>query len=297
MINNENSYCLKLISNSGNKINKNQIAVLGHKFHLPIEFIVDALEWGYSMVWFTLIKDDNVYSLNPIAYQFSVGNILDFFSDNIVSSTQKRLIDNFIQIKVPKIDVIADDNYLIKINRYTESKKYLIVLKNFEWENFNLTESKVNWKKTIRIDIRKYNQDQLKIIAKQFQLLDWCLLYLKKVKAICVYWDTTKPYFLAFQLKEDSPIFSEEKYKGLNLWNSFYFYLTKKEKDKLLKIPATNINTKKAALNKDTKSTIKNYVNLTHLNLDSILDKIISSGLNSLSKEERNFLDNESKKD
>jgi hypothetical protein len=41
----------------------------------------------------------------------------------------------------------------------------------------------------------------------------------------------------------------------------------------------------------------KNQINNFQLNLDEILEKITKYGINSLSVEERNFLDKESKKD
>jgi len=46
-----------------------------------------------------------------------------------------------------------------------------------------------------------------------------------------------------------------------------------------------------------SNSTTKNKMNNVQLNLDEILEKITKYGINSLSVEERNFLDKESKKD
>jgi len=50
MIRNENSYCVKLVSNSGKKINNNQIAEICHKYRLRLEFFVHLRELGYYKV-------------------------------------------------------------------------------------------------------------------------------------------------------------------------------------------------------------------------------------------------------
>jgi hypothetical protein len=306
----ENFYSLKLISNAGNKINNNQIADLCIKFQLPFDYIVDMLENNYSMLWFKIFKQGRKQELTPIAHQISDGNVLDFPSDTPISPAEKTSLDRYMPMPLPKADVATNENFLLSIKQYQESKKYNIVTKDFDWESIlDTPEPKVNWKKVIRIDMRKYNQEQLKIIAEQFQLFDWCLLYLKKVKAVCVFWDTSKPYFIAFQLNEDSTLFEESQYKGLNLWNTTYSFLSKRDKDKLLKIPPTELNTKKQKVNKNEASIVKNLEELindtepkvetnaiqTDLNMDSILDKISKSGIDSLSKEERKFLDSFSK--
>jgi len=294
MIRNENSYCVKLVSNSGKKINNNQIAEICHKFSLPIDFFVHLREVGYYKVWFTLTKDKEFTTFIAFAYQFYDGDILNFENEKKNSEIQKEIIEDCTNIKLPRNDVIVDEYYLDKINEYIEYEKYSVVIQNFTWELSELPKSNINWKKTIRIDIQKYNEDQLKIIAKQYQLIEWRLLYLKRLKAICVYWDTMKPFFLAFQLKDDSQFFLHEKYKGLKLWNSYYSFLTKKDKDKLLKIPPVTLNTKKSSIIKNNETTIQKQIIPTQLTVDLLLDKIIVSGLSSLSNEERSFLDSHS---
>jgi len=304
-------YSLKLVSNAGNKINNNQIADLCIKFNLPFDdYIVDMLENNYSMVWFKILKQGRKQELTPIAHQISDGNILSLPSYKPISPAEKIALDRYIPMPLPKADVATDENFLLSIKQYKESKKHSIVTKDFDRESIlDTPEPKVNWKKVIRIDIKKYNQEQLKIIAEQFQLFEWCLLNLKKVKAVCVFWDTSRPYFIAFQVNEDSTLFEENQYKGLNLWNATYSFLTKRDKDKLLKIQPTDLNTKKQKANKNEQSIVKNVEELINdtepkvdsdavqkdLNMDSILDKISKSGIDSLSKEERKFLDSYSK--
>jgi hypothetical protein len=291
MIRDENIYCVKLISNSFKKISNNQVAELCHKLNLPIEFFIDMRDFGYSKVWFSLSKDLENTTLNPFAYQFVEGDILNFDSDQKISEMQKVVINNCSNIKIAKIDEKVDEKYINKINQYIECKKYSVVIKDFNWEFSEVPEPNVNWAKTIRINIQKYNDDQLITISKQYQITEWHLLYLKKLKAICVYWDTTKPFFLAFQLKEDKELFLHENYKGLKLWNSFYSFLTKKDKDKLLKILPIELNTKKSSIIKKNEATIEKQIIEKQLSIDVILDKIIATGLSSLTKEEIRFLD------
>jgi hypothetical protein len=306
----ENFFSLKLISNAGHKITNNQIADLCIKFQLPFYYIVDMLEYNYSMVWFKIFKQGKKQELTPIANQISDGNILDFPSDKPISPAEKTVLDRYKPMPLPKADVVTNENFLLSIKQYKESKKHSVVTNDFDWESIlDKPEPIVNWKKVIRIDIKKYNQEQLKVIAEQFQLFEWCLLNLKKVNAVCVFWDTSRPYFMAYQLNEDSPLFEESQYKGLKLWNATYSFLSKRDKDKLLKIQPADLNTKKKKVNKNEETFVENVEELineveadididavqTDLNMDSILDKISKSGIESLSKEERIFLDSFSK--
>ena len=80
----------------------------------------------------------------------------------------------------------------------------------------------------------------------------------------------------------------------MKLWNSYYSFLTKKDKDKLLKIPPVTLNTKKSSIIKNNETTIQKQIIPTQLTVDLLLDKIIVSGLSSLSNEERSFLDSHS---
>lgn len=82
-----------------------------------------------------------------------------------------------------------------------------------------------------------------------------------------------------------------ENYKGLKLWNSFYSFLTKKDKDKLLKILPVELNTKKSSIIKKNETIISKQIIEKQLSIDIILDKIIVSGLSSLTQEEISFLD------
>jgi len=77
--------------------------------------------------------------------------------------------------------------------------------------------------------------------------------------------------------------------------NYVYNSLSKKEKDRLLKMKSIDIKDLIDPIK--SNSTTKNKMNNVQLNLDEILEKITKYGINSLSVEERNFLDKESKKD
>lgn len=108
-------------------------------------------------------------------------------------------------------------------------------------------------------------------------------------------YNTSRPYFIGYLIPEDLHDNKSDNYKGLFLWNYVYKSLSKKEKDRLLKMKSIDI---KDLINPVKSNPItKNQINNFQLNLDEILEKITKYGINSLSEEERNFLDKESKKD
>jgi hypothetical protein len=80
--------------------------------------------------------------------------------------------------------------------------------------------------------------------------------------------------------------------------NSNYNHLSQKEKDRLLKIQPTDFKTKKntkvfAEVKKESNKKVSNVKEV--LETDAILDKILKSGMNSLTQNEKNFLDDLSK--
>lgn len=168
----------------------------------------------------------------------------------------------------------------------------------------------MNWSKVICIEISKYNQVQLDVISQQLNLIDGLLYRMKQGGTTRVYWDTTKPFFIASLKKEnlrdkyDIPL-----YKGLLMLNDDYRSMSRKEKDRLLKIKPTEFNTKKIKQIKSQQTSEPvlesekielpteqlNY-SVEDLSVDKILDKIIDFGFDSLTKAEKEFLDNQSKK-
>lgn len=169
----------------------------------------------------------------------------------------------------------------------------------------------MNWSKIICIEVKKYNDSQLFVISEQLNIIDGYLKRLKDEGSVRVYWDVTKTYIIGSLKRKDlHNDYNKTLYKGL-LLNSNYFSMTKKEKDKLLNIQPMEFNTKKNATkpivifsnsvensqnNTDVIETVEVVETVEVLELDSILDKIYKFGINSLTKNEKEFLDNESKK-
>jgi len=133
------------------------------------------------------------------------------------------------------------------------------------------------------IDLKKYNDDQLTRISEIVGLVDGSLQLDKKEGITKVWFDFDSKVLIAFI---DNNVFGS--YKGL-VTNSD-LKLSKKEKDYLLNMKPTEFNTKKK------KEVSVDIITLpVVLELDSILDKIKDYGIDSLVKEEKDFLDNLSK--
>jgi len=156
----------------------------------------------------------------------------------------------------------------------------------------------MNWSNIICIEIKKYNNQQLDVICEQLNLQPGTLAVFKESGSTLLYWEKDKSYVIGSVKKEalrDS--FSKPLYKGLYL-NSNYNHLSQKEKDRLLKIQPTDFKTKKntkvfAEVKKESNKKVSNVKEV--LETDAILDKILKSGMNSLTQNEKNFLDDLSK--
>jgi hypothetical protein len=156
----------------------------------------------------------------------------------------------------------------------------------------------MNWSNIICIEVKKYNSQQLDVICEQLNLQPGTLAVFKESGSTLLYWEKDKSYVICSVKKEalrDS--FSKPLYKGLYL-NSNYNHLSQKEKDRLLKIQPTDFRTKKnTKVFTESKSSNKKLSNILNevLETDAILDKIFKSGMNSLTSNEKKFLDDLSK--
>ena len=156
----------------------------------------------------------------------------------------------------------------------------------------------MNWSNIICIEIKKYNNQQLDVICEQLNLQPGILKDFKDSGSTRLYWEKDKPYVIGSVKKEDlREKFHKPLYKGLYL-NTNYSHLSQKEKDKLLKIQPTDFKTKKntkvfAEVKKESNKKVSNLKEV--LETDAILDKIFKSGMNSLTMNEKKFLDDLSK--
>lgn len=156
----------------------------------------------------------------------------------------------------------------------------------------------MNWSNIICIEIKKYNNQQLDVICEQLNLQPGILKDFKDSGSTRLYWEKDKPYVIGSVKKEDlREKFHKPLYKGLYL-NTNYSHLSQKEKDKLLKIQPTDFKTKKntkvfAEVKKESNKKVSNVNEF--LETDAILDKILKLGMNSLTMNEKKFLDDLSK--
>lgn len=156
----------------------------------------------------------------------------------------------------------------------------------------------MNWSNIICIEIKKYNNQQLDVICEQLNFPLGSLIEFKDSGSTRLYWEKDKPYVIGSVKKEDlREKFHKPLYKGLYL-NTNYSHLSQKDKDKLLKIQPTDFKTKKntkvfAEVKKESNKKVSNVNEV--LETDAILDKIFKSGMNSLTMNEKKFLDDLSK--
>ncbi len=152
----------------------------------------------------------------------------------------------------------------------------------------------MNRNKVICIDLRKFNNEQLTKVSNIVGLVDGCLQENKKNGFIKIFLDDENKNFIGSLLKNPNPL--HRNYKGLEI-SSDYSYLSKKDSEFLLNMPATSFDLKKSKVpelivEKNSKSPILKEI----LEVDVILEKIFKYGLSSLSKNEKEYLDKESKK-
>lgn len=156
----------------------------------------------------------------------------------------------------------------------------------------------MNWSKVICIEVRKYNQSQLTKIAESLGFdanpsdeSYFSLFGCKENKVEKVYLIEGESGPFAIQYKKEVGVNSQYPlYKDILFIYPDYRGLSKKEKDKILKIESYDFF--KKGENKDISTQM---IDKPVLDLDIILDKIGKFGINSLLKEEKEFLDNLSK--
>lgn len=155
--------------------------------------------------------------------------------------------------------------------------------------------------KVVVIDLTKYNDSQLEIISKQLKDVNSLKMakFLSKAKkdgSVKAWYLPEMDEFLCGQYnkKVDDLGYS---YKNMVFNEDLKISLSKKDKDSLLKMKSTEFNTK---VRKTTlkESIVERMVDIEVVQLpvvfevDSILDKIGKYGIDSISKEEKDFLDN-----
>lgn len=138
----------------------------------------------------------------------------------------------------------------------------------------------INIKNVICIDLRPLSGKSLKRVAESLNISFSQLDGFKKSGIIKVWTEADSEFYIAFQKKGEDIRIQKE-----------YCPMSKRETKQLSNItPITYQSTKtKVNVSSFTKSVVDKKV---ILDLDVILDKISSNGIDSLTKEELNFLKN-----
>ena len=155
----------------------------------------------------------------------------------------------------------------------------------------------MNFSKIICIEVKKYNDVQLAKISEMLGFGStapsdeyFTLQEAKRDKVERVY--ILEGEFSVFALKFKKGVESQTPYyKDVLFIYPKYRGLSKREKDRLLKIEPFDFFSKKSRSTVKLKTSTVSPV----LDLDLILDKISQFGINSLLKEEKDFLDDFSK--
>lgn len=143
----------------------------------------------------------------------------------------------------------------------------------------------LNWSNIICIEVKKYNDQQLEVIEIQLGAIPDVLKMIKAGGTTKIWVEHGEGIIAYLEKKELWDNYDVPLYKGL-LVTQRYSPLTKKDKDKLLKMKPVEFNTKKSSIKK-----VASVASDIELSVDDILDKISQLGINSLSKEEKDFLD------
>jgi hypothetical protein len=156
--------------------------------------------------------------------------------------------------------------------------------------------------KVISIDLKKYNDSQLEVISKQLCEVNSLkmvkfLSTIKKSGVVRTWYLPEMDEFICNQYDKKMDDLGLALYNNMVFNENIKMSLSKKDKDFLLKMKPTVFDTKvRKAVVKE--SIVEKLVDIEVVKLpivlevDVILDKISRCGINSITKEEKDFLDN-----
>lgn len=298
MKNTTKAICLRFKSNTGAVLTDNQLAVLSKNHKIPLRFLVKVRSFRYVKIWFELTYSAEKTRAEMIAYQTADLEIYYWGNTEPVSGNNKlKLLENK-SIPWPDVHAKAEPEAMEKIAIIKQHIHYKTVLEDIDISKEINKSPSINWDATICIEIRKYNQAYLTIIEEKCNFKQNFLNNLKEKNVSKIYWDFTRPYLIGYLLRDGTE--STNHYKGLVPWNDIYSYLSSKEKNKLLKIKPVDIKRFMNVITNVENEAQQNSVQPGNieskpLTIDSILDKILISGMASLTAEEKQFLDDASK--
>lgn len=167
---------------------------------------------------------------------------------------------------------------------------------------YNKPMKDLNWNEIVCIDLRSYNIESLKLMEEFFGIANSVFIDNKKIGINKIYFVPNEDKVIAFEVKNgyENKI-NGDWYKGV----STTIPLSRRELKKLSEIKPLDFYKLRKELNKvakclesltivqeiENKVEVKTNVEVV-LELDPILEKISKFGITSLTKREKDFLDN-----
>ncbi len=140
----------------------------------------------------------------------------------------------------------------------------------------------INFKNIVCLDLRTINSGNIDRVSTMVNTHPDQILKLKEIEVVKIWIDVTSEYFVAYQPKGGDIVVKPA-----------YCPVSKREVKKLVTMTPISVKKVKTTTQKTLESVTTQKVVSTSkivLEVDSILDKISASGMNSLSKEELEFL-------
>ena len=140
----------------------------------------------------------------------------------------------------------------------------------------------INFKNIVCLDLRTVNSSNIDRVSTMVNTHPDQILKLKEIEVVKIWIDVTSEYFVAYQPKGGDIVVKPA-----------YCPVSKREVKKLVTMTPISVKKVKTTTQKTLESVTTQKVVSTSkiiLEVDSILDKISASGMNSLSKEELEFL-------
>ena len=140
----------------------------------------------------------------------------------------------------------------------------------------------INFKNIVCLDLRTVNSSNIDRVSTIVNTHPDQILKLKEIEVVKIWIDVTSEYFVAYQPKGGDIVVKPA-----------YCPVSKREVKKLVTMTPISVKKVKTTTQKTLESVTTQKVVSTSkiiLEVDSILDKISASGMNSLSKEELEFL-------
>ncbi len=140
----------------------------------------------------------------------------------------------------------------------------------------------INFKNIVCLDLRTVNSSNIDRVSTMVNTHPDQILKLKEIEVVKIWIDVTSEYFVAYQPKGGDIVVKPA-----------YCPVSKREVKKLVTMTPISVKKVKTTTQKTLESVTTQKVVSTSkivLEVDSILDKISASGMNSLSQEELEFL-------